>query len=163
MNINKITCQASDNQPKKNNTVKYIIIGVLGCLGLSALLIFMVIIIGIVASIAIPAFISKSTKPQQVIIRTDESTARSILQSLQSSAAIYVAQQRDVPEKFSDFLILDGATSGSQVMTLSHIRSQFSKPDSEYDLDSNVFEMDFYSGLKATYYLKGTDVTADIR
>lgn len=137
----------------KNKTVTIILI----ILGLVSMVIFtMLLFCAIMAAISVPRF-QKLTQEAQVSI------ANSIEQSLQTAAAIYVAQQRKPPKKFSDFVILKGHAYGQYTMTFNNINAQISEPSEQKDLDTNKLEIDFKnSHVKATYYLNGTDVKAEI-
>lgn len=107
-------------------------------------------IIGILAAVAVPKFINITGKAQ-------ESVAQSLLQSLQSSAAIYVAQQRVPPTQFSDFVVASGAASSTHTLTLENVKGQLNGNSATI---ADPLVLNFTSGGTATYYLNGTDVTA---
>lgn len=84
--------------------------------------------------------------------------AKSLLQSMQSSTAIYFAQQRVPPDKFSDFLQKSGEVTGSSTLTLEYIKDKITKIE---DTSATQTSITFEGSVKATYYLNGTDVTAE--
>ena len=121
--------------------------------GLSVLFVAGMLLIGILAAILIPQM-AKSDYNQ-----VNETVAKSLLQSLQSSAAIYVAQQRLLPEKFSDYVVIKGYAQEPYTLTLDNVSDLINEPDDQSDLNGNSFDIIFKDGYEGTYYLKGTDVT----
>lgn len=107
-------------------------------------------IIGILAAVAVPRF-------QNLTSQAEDSVARSLLQSLQSSAAIYVAQQRVPPVIFSDFVATSGAASGAMTLTLQNVLPQLSGVVGD---GTDDMTLTFTGGGTAEYFLNGTDVTA---
>lgn len=107
-------------------------------------------IIGILAAVAVPRFMNLTGTAQETV-------AKSLLQSLQSSAAIYVAQQRVPPSTFSDFVVASGGATGARTLTLENIKGQLSGGSATI---ANPLVLKFTNGGTATYYLLGTDVTA---
>lgn len=111
-------------------------------------------IIGILAAVAVPRFQSLTQSAQSSI-------ANSLLQTLQSSASIYVAQQKVPPVKFDDYVVSSGVASGARTMTLQAVNEQAT---SIAGLNSATLTIQFRkSGAttpQAIYYLSGTDVTA---
>ena len=105
-------------------------------------------IIGILAAVAVPKYLDLTKK-------AEESVAKSLLQSLQSAAAIYVAQQRSAPSVFNNYVTAIGTASGAYTLTLDNINA------TPADLATTAMTETFFSGGVATYYLNGTDVTAD--
>jgi prepilin-type N-terminal cleavage/methylation domain-containing protein len=111
-------------------------------------------IIGILAAVAVPRFTNLTGAAQETV-------AKSLLQSLQSSAAIYVAQQRVPPVNFQDFVVTAGAATGQQTITLSNLTSGASPQVSGVaGIASSQMSLTFSNGGTAVYYLTGTDVTA---
>lgn len=111
-------------------------------------------IIGILAAVAVPRFTNLTQSAQSTI-------ASSLLQTLQSSAALYVAQQKIPPTQFDDFVVLSGPVTGSKVMTLEKVSTQTT---SITGINSGTLTIQFKpSGSttpQAVYYLQGTDVTS---
>lgn len=107
-------------------------------------------IIGILAAVAVPRFMNLTGTAQETV-------AKSLLQSLQSSAAIYVAQQRVPPTNFGDFIVASGAASGQRTLTLENIKGQLTGGSATV---ATPLVLKFSNGGTATYYLTGTDVTA---
>lgn len=106
-------------------------------------------IIGILAAVAVPKFTNLTNNAQL-------SVAQSLLQSLQSSAAIYVAQQRVPPTGFGDFVTDSGAAASPMTLTLENVKGQLNGGATIAD----PLVLEFTGGGTATYYLNGTDVTA---
>lgn len=107
-------------------------------------------IIGILAATAVPKFTNLTNRAQETV-------AQSMLQSLQTSAAIYVAVQRVPPSTFSDFVVASGGATGQNILTLENVRGQLTGGTATI---SNPLVLKFTNGGTATYYLMGTDVTA---
>lgn len=112
-----------------------------------------IIILGIVAAIAIPQFAKTQDRFEQLTYEAQQTVAQSLKQSLTSGCAIYVAQQREAPEKFSDFITLQGPAIEAKTLTLESVKKEIIEPDSQSDLDGKSFEMEFNSGYKVTYIL----------
>lgn len=108
-------------------------------------------IIGILAAVAVPRF-------QNLTSQAEDSVARSLLQSLQSSAAIYVAQQRVPPVIFTDFITGSGQANGAMTLTLENVQAQIGGAYVVPGADQMA--LTFTGGGVATYFLNGTDVTA---
>ena len=109
-------------------------------------------IIGILAAVAVPRF-------QDLTKQAQHTTAQSLLQSLQSAAAIYVAQQRVPPSEFADYVASGGTATGAMTLTLENISDQLSAAP-VYAAGPPATLTLSYSNGDATYYLNGTDVTA---
>ncbi len=107
-------------------------------------------IIGILAAVAVPRFANMTNTAQNAV-------AQSLLQSLQTSAAIYIAQQRRIPTLFSNFIVASGAATGANTLTLENVRGQLTGTPT---ITANTMTLNFSNGGKATYYLNGSDVTA---
>lgn len=107
-------------------------------------------IIGILAAVAVPRF-SDLTKS------AEESVAKSVLQSMQSSTAIYVAQQRMPPTQFAHFMAASGDAAGGQTLTLANVTDRLSAAAT---LAGAKATLNFKGGGTAVYYLNGSDVTA---
>jgi prepilin-type N-terminal cleavage/methylation domain-containing protein len=111
-------------------------------------------IIGILAAVAVPRFTNLTGAAQETV-------AKSLLQSMQSSAAIYVAQQRVPPINFGDFVVSSGTASGQQTITLSNLTSGANPQVSGVaGLASSQMTLTFSNGGTGAYFLTGTDVTA---
>lgn len=110
-------------------------------------------IIGILAAVAVPRFANLTSSAEQ-------SVAESVLQSLQSSAAIYVAEQRQVPGAFSNFVVATGPASAGKTMSLQAVTPQLNGGASGASVGTGTLALTFKGGGKATYYLDNTDVTA---
>ncbi|MEW5820719.1 MAG: type II secretion system protein [Cyanobacteriota bacterium] len=110
-------------------------------------------IIGILAAVAVPRFTDLG---DDVAIAACEK----YLSSLQTSAALYVAQQKMPPTQFSDYVttgdVTDPYTLGiSSMVNSSHIASV-----APANLQSTVLTFNMISGDQVKYYLNGSDVTA---
>lgn len=81
---------------------------------------------------------------------SDESLSRSLHQSLQSAAAIYVAQQRTAPIVFSDFVVSDGVASEPVTLSLDNVDA------TAENLDTKEMKLTFESGDVAIYHLENT-------
>lgn len=114
-------------------------------------------IIGIISIFIIYIFFVNINSRGTGGCRTEEKIEKSLLQSLQSSTAIYVAQQRVPPEVFSDFLVTSGEATEAATITLANAQDRIKKIE---NIDSTEMVINFTKGIKATYYLDGTDVTA---
>jgi hypothetical protein len=112
-------------------------------------LVIIISVIGIVILIQ-PKSLACGGNSQEVV-------AKSLLQSLQSSVAIYKAQQHVPPKQFADFVTNTGAATGKYTLTLHNIQNQLS---AKKGLHSKQLTLTFTKKGKATYYLNGTDVTA---
>ena len=108
-------------------------------------------IIGILAAVAVPRFSDLAGSAEQAV-------AESVLSSLQSSAAIYVAEQRQIPTQFADFVVAQGQPVAPQTMTLENVVGQLQGGAAPAIADPLV--LTFKSGGVATYTLNGTEVTA---
>lgn len=110
-------------------------------------------IIGILAAVAVPKFSDLTNSAQETV-------AKSLLQSLQSSSAIYVAQQRVPPATFSNYVVSSGSATGQSTLTLENLTGGGSAQVSGVaGLASTQMTLTFTNGT-AVYYLSGTDVTA---
>lgn len=104
-------------------------------------------IIGILAAVAVPKFTDLTSQAER-------SVASSLLQSLQSAAAIYVAQERRPPVNFTDYVTISGPTTGAATLTLENIDAS-----AVPTIATTTLTVPFTGGT-ALYYLNGTDVTA---
>ena len=107
-------------------------------------------IIGILAAVAVPKF-ANMTK------NAEEAVARSLLNSLQSSAAIYITQQKLAPAIFSDYLVTSGTATGKYTLTLENVTGRTSSIAGN---TSATMTVTFKGGGTAVYYLNGSDITA---
>lgn len=107
-------------------------------------------IIGILAAVAVPRFSNLTNQ-------AEETVAKSLLQSLQSSTAIYVAQQRVPPVNFDDFIVTSGEASGAATLSLANVTDRVTNIGGE---GSTAMSLTFQGTGTATFYLNGTDVTA---
>jgi prepilin-type N-terminal cleavage/methylation domain-containing protein len=107
-------------------------------------------IIGILAAVAIPKFTNMTNTAQMTV-------AKSLLQSLQSATAIYVAQQKVPAVNFNNFIVTSGAATGAMTMTLENVRGQTTAIAGQA---TQTMTLTFNGGGTSTYYLNGTDVTA---
>lgn len=141
-----------------NKTAKTVLIIVLAVGGAVFLLFMAVVVLGIIAAIAIPHFLKHQSTADS------ETIARSLLQSMQSASAIYVAQQQVPPDTFSNFLVIDQYVDNpAHTLTLENVKDLINEPDNQLVLESNEFHMVFNDGYEVIYYLNGTDITADFK
>ena len=105
-------------------------------------------IIGILAAVAVPKFTDLTTQAER-------SVASSLLQSLQSAAAIYVAQERRPPSVFSHFVTGSGAADAPMTLSLENIDTT-----AAVVVGATTTLTVPFTGGTAVYYLNGTDVTA---
>jgi len=130
---------------------KFIIIAIVAG-GIVSVMFILFIIFCIFAAIMIPQFVKLSDKMP---------VANNITMSLNSAEAIYIAQNKKVPKKFSDFVCLTSSPKGKQVLTLMNLREVIKEPDTEEDLKGNTFEMTFKNApLRVNYSLEGRRVIA---
>lgn len=104
-------------------------------------------IIGILAAVAVPKFTDLTSQAER-------SVASSLLQSLQSAAAIYVAQERRPPTIFTDFVTPTGSAAAPMTLTLENIDAAAAPTFAATSLTVP------FTGGTAVYILSGTDVTA---
>lgn len=111
-------------------------------------------IIGILAAVAVPRFMDL-TKTAQL------SVANGLLQTLHTSAAIYVAQQRVPPEEFDDFVVATGTASGASTVSLQNVQPQLQNVNMSGTTMTLTFKKSGALTPVANYYLNGSDVTAE--
>lgn len=108
-------------------------------------------IIGILAAVAIPRF-------GNITSTAEHSLAENTLKSLRSAITFYIAEQKEMPAQFSDFVVVSGSATGAKTLslqrTLTHLKTNPT-------LSGNVTTLEFKGGGKAKYYIWGTDVTAE--
>ncbi|MEW5819261.1 MAG: prepilin-type N-terminal cleavage/methylation domain-containing protein [Cyanobacteriota bacterium] len=111
-------------------------------------------IIGILAAVAVPKFLDLTN---DVAITSCEE----LLQNLQTSAALYVAETKMVPQQFSDF-VSEGAVASPKTISIK------SMTDSTYvvnilppGLNTTTITVNLISGDSVSYFLNGTDITAE--
>lgn len=106
-------------------------------------------IIGILAAVAVPKFtdLTKSA---------EGSVANSLLSSMQTSAAIYVAQQRVPPTKFSDFVTSGTTASTAYTLSLSNVLPRISGAPA---LGATSVTVTYRGGGTAVYTMSGTDIS----
>ena len=107
-------------------------------------------IIGILAAVAVPRFTNLTNTAQETV-------AKSLLQSLQSAVAIYVAQQRVPPVAFADYVTSSGPAATHYTLTLENINNQLAAAPT---FAASQLSLKFNNGGTATYVLTGSDVTA---
>lgn len=102
--------------------------------------------------------VNSSYRPSRL---PDSSIAEGLLQSLQTSAAIYVAMQRVPPKSFSDFVTTDNITNTAYTLTINNITKRLINTPKipTNKKDPLVLKMKSSSAI-AKYYMKGTDITA---
>lgn len=118
--------------------------------------VFLVLLVVSINSLILMAFFSQKNR-SHCSFYPPGSEAKSVRQSLESSVAIYVAQQRTKPETFSDFVVADGEATGGTTLSLAKVQGCLLKP--QKSIQGNEFTLHFRDNTKATYYLDGTDVT----
>lgn len=111
-------------------------------------------IIGILAAVAVPRFQNLTQSAQSTV-------ASSTLQSMQTAAAIYVAQQRVPPSGFDSFVVATGTATGSQTMTLQNVMPQLNAaPTVSGTAMTLTFKPSGGTTPTAQYFLNGSDITA---
>lgn len=94
---------------------------------------------------------------------TNDMIAQSLLQSLQSAAAIYVAQQRTTPQTFSNFVVSDGPATRFYTLSLENIDAStkiFNDKKLTITMEPRYNDD---NKLKAIYYLNGTEITTTLK
>lgn len=114
---------------------------------------FIYLIIALVISCIIIVYTTDS-HPCSLTEKASSFVAQSVLQSLQSGAAIYVAQEKITPDVFSDFTISKGEISRPATITLENVDCTVE------GLKTKEMKLSFEPRNEATYYLNGTDITA---
>lgn len=109
-------------------------------------------IIGILAAAAVPKFTNLTSSAQQTL-------AKGLMKSLQSSSSIYIAQQRVAPTKFSDFVVASGDLTGGATLSLENVKGQLSGGAATI---ADPLVLKFTNGGTATYYLLGSEVTSTL-
>lgn len=110
-------------------------------------------IIGILAAAAVPRFSSLSRNAESAI-------ASDFLSQLQTSAALYVAQEGTSPTQFSDFLSSVAAAPPYTLSTITMLNGPSVTGIAPAGYTSDQLTVTFSEYGNVTYYLNGTDVTA---
>jgi prepilin-type N-terminal cleavage/methylation domain-containing protein len=112
-------------------------------------------IIGILASVAVPRFVNLTKDVEQAALEQ-------FMQSLKTSAAIYVAEQRNSPQVFSDF-VTTGNAQPPYTLTTSLLEDSANFVSiNPPDLNGTQLTVTMKSGAVINYFLNGTEVTATI-
>jgi prepilin-type N-terminal cleavage/methylation domain-containing protein len=110
-------------------------------------------IIGILAAVAVPRFSNLSKDVEKALLEQ-------YLQSLQSAAAIYLAEQGKAPVQFSDYVTSGNAQTPYTLTTKMLQDSHNFQSITPADMGSSQIQIDMKTGASAVYYINGTDVTA---
>ncbi|MGD9580748.1 MAG: type IV pilin protein [Vampirovibrionia bacterium] len=110
-------------------------------------------IIGILAAVAVPRFSSLSRNAESAI-------ASDFLAQLQTSAALYVAQEGASPQRFNHFMTSSVATPPYTISTRTLLAGPSVTAFNPADYSSNQLIVTFSEYGNVTYYLNGSDVTA---
>ncbi|MGD9580911.1 MAG: hypothetical protein AB7V50_06030 [Vampirovibrionia bacterium] len=84
--------------------------------------------------------------------------SEALLESLQSGASIYFANQKSEPNKFSDYVTIDKKVTGKRILSLYQLKPYILKPDKQSELEGNTFEIVFKHGYKGIYKLDKRNV-----
>lgn len=86
--------------------------------------------------------------------------ANGLFQSMQTSAAIYVAQQRVPPKSFADFVTANHTASTAYTLSLANVLPRISQPLKIPKKEHAKMQINFKDGGTAIYYINGTDISA---
>lgn len=111
-------------------------------------------IIGILAAVAVPRF-------QGFNDSVEIASCEELLQSLQTSAALYVAETKMAPQIFSDYVTSIGPATPPYTLSIKSMAdAQHVTSVVPADLSSTQITLTLQSGSVVSYYLNGSDVTA---
>jgi prepilin-type N-terminal cleavage/methylation domain-containing protein len=110
-------------------------------------------IIGILAAVAVPRFLNLTKASQETL-------AKNLTQTLQTSAALYVAEQKMPPTQFDQFVVSQGAATGQHTITLSNMTAGAGAPVDGVWFINHIMVLHFTENCWGVYYLNGSDVTS---
>lgn len=113
----------------------------------------------------IPSSVSQQSNfnKNQYLGMAHKSVAQAILRTLTSANAMYQVDNGKEATKFSDFVAID-KTNNPYAIPINSFNKYTSRPITQNDLEGCTLQLIFNeSNLKVTYYLNGSDVTADIQ
>ncbi|MEW5821749.1 MAG: hypothetical protein AB1782_16260 [Cyanobacteriota bacterium] len=113
-----------------------------------------IVIIALTASISIYFIV----KQNHDIYKADYNTNEAMLVELKEGLKSYQKDNNKEPEKFSAFVQLDGELNHPFTVTLDKYTKNFIKPSSQNDLESNVFIVEYNSGLLVDMFIEDGDV-----
>lgn len=116
------------------------------------------IIVVVATSSVVVVTILVPDKPEATVVEAESDLAQSLLSSFKGGLVAYVDMNQVQPQYFSDFVVLDTLDPYPQTITLIDVKDQLKRPAKSDDLKVKELVVEFKSGVKVKYTLKGDNI-----